>query len=85
MRGPWTNKTGLAKAATIFACIFGISTGLCGVTGIASAASSGNESISMAMVALGMAELAVMILSFAGLIAIAVIWLIREFLKLIRR
>lgn len=84
MRGPWSNKTGLAKTATILACIFGISTGLCGVTGIVGMASYGRDSVVSVMAAIGMVELAVMILSFTGLILVLVNWLIREFLKLIR-
>jgi len=85
MRAPWTNKTGLAKAATIFACIFGISTGLCGVTGIAGMASYNHESTMAVMGAIGMVELAAMAMSLAGLIAVAMIWLVREFMHLIRR
>ena len=33
---PWTNKTGLAKAATILATVLGVSLGLCGLNIVAS-------------------------------------------------
>lgn len=84
MRAPWANKTGLAKVATILACIFGISTGLCGVTGVVGKASFGHDSVVSVMTAIGMVELAAMILSFAGLIVVVILWLIRELLNLIR-
>ena len=31
MKMPWSDKEGLAKAVVLFACIFGVSLGLCGV------------------------------------------------------
>ena len=85
MRAPWTNKTGLAKAATIFACVFGISTGLCGANFILAEPAVNHDGLERALVVIGMVEVAVMILSLAGLVVIAVIWLVREFLNLIRR
>lgn len=78
MRAPWTNKTGLAKAATILACVFGISMGLCGANFILTEPAVNHGNLERALVAIGTVELAVMVLSLAGLMIVAVIWLVRR-------
>jgi hypothetical protein len=75
MRLPWHNRIGLAKAAAIFASIFSISLGLCSANALLwMAFSYGSDSwISKLVVNVGLVEAGAMVLSAAGLIAVALV------------
>jgi len=80
MKMPWTDRTGTAKAAAIFATGLGISTGLWGQNVVAVLGSRGDGSF---LLATGWIELAGMIVSAAGLIVVMFVFLfpeVREFM-----
>ncbi len=86
MKMPWHNQTGLAKLAAILATVLGIALGLCGANFVAvmkfavgrpGAPSSISTWVGQGLMVTAYLELALMILSAAGLIVIALVAIIR--------
>jgi len=73
MKMPWSNKTGLAKAAVFFACVLGVSFGLCGANLVGYMALSRKMGglkggIDLMLVSAGYLELAGMVFGLLGLV-----------------
>ena len=84
---PWTNKTGLAKAAAILATAFGVSLGLCGANFIAvisfapTIGPNWQGPIGNILTVTAWAELAAMGLSATGLVIVGVMAAVRTLSK----
>lgn len=77
MKMPWTDKTGLAKAAVFFATVLGVSLGLCGVnflTVVGGAARSGSAGLISFLLVAAYVELAAMAFGALGLVIVLVVW-----------
>lgn len=83
MKMPWREKTELAKAATIFGCLLGVSTGLCGANALVLSATM-NHSIGGFFIFTAYLELAGMLIGAAGLMVVMLIWIVRELLATFR-
>jgi hypothetical protein len=89
MNMPWTDKTGLAKAAAILITSLGISSGLCGLNFIATLSINRVSNTFAAgtglLIVTAFAELFVMILSAAGLLIVLllaiIVWFRERFSK----
>jgi hypothetical protein len=91
MQSPWHGKSGLEKAAAILATILSIALGLCGMNYGAvfflnvHRLSNGWTAVGNALAFTAFAELAVMLLSFAGLVLVMLIyvgkWIAESFSK----
>ncbi len=64
------------KVITVLASIFGISLGLCGLTGFLSSVGGRFGNLAGALVGLGMIELAAILLSAFGLVIMTILWLV---------
>ncbi len=81
MKMPWTNRTGLAKAATILTTILAISTGFCGLNAVATLTMSGYDSLDWAgkiLAYTGGAELILMVICILGLLLVVIAKLIQR-------
>lgn len=77
MRMPWHNRTGLAKAAAIFATILLVALGLCGLNGALMAISHGLKNL---LAIIGVVETFFIFASLFGLFVIGLIAGIRSLL-----
>lgn len=84
MKMPWQERTGLSKFAAIFGCLLGISTGLCGANVLLISATT-NDAASGVLIVTAYLELAGMIAGAGGLLIVALVWMVREFLEIFRR
>jgi hypothetical protein len=75
MKMPWQDRTGLARATAIFATVFGIALGLCGLN--AAAFFSIHSAAGNPLVLTAFIELFVMLASGVGLLVIALIAIYR--------
>jgi hypothetical protein len=76
MKMPWTNRTGPAKLLAVCASVLLVAGGLCGVQYAVVLASSNQLNFLLPVfIFTGMAELAAIVLSLAGLV-IGAMWLI---------
>jgi hypothetical protein len=80
MKAPWHDRTGLAKLLAIFLTALGVGLGLCGVTFVAFGLwpSAGAED---AMVVVAFVEAGIVALSFAGLVIVSVILVVRDIVR----
>ncbi len=79
MKMPWQDKIGLAKAFAILASALTISLGLCGVNAAVSISAHYLRSGPVALlISTGVAGLTGIVLSAAGLLVVAIVWVVRE-------
>jgi hypothetical protein len=69
-------RVNFPKVVTVLAITFGVALGACGITGVAAASSGGGNFL----VTLAFVELAVILLSAAGLVITAIVWIVASLL-----
>jgi hypothetical protein len=83
MKTPWTNKTGPAKFIAFFVTTLLVALGLCGMNYAAFSLGTSHlhpraaDAVTLVLIIAAYIELAVMILSFAGLLITGLVWLLR--------
>jgi len=78
---PLTERVNFARIVTVLAIVFGIALGSCGITAaIALGGARLNQGFAGALMFLGYAELAVMVLSAVALVIVVAVWIIASML-----
>ena len=78
MKMPWSDKTGLARAAIILVTILVVSAALCGISYCLVTPSWDPTPIDFILLLTSVLELAVVACSLAGLLVVLVAWLYRR-------
>jgi len=78
---PLTERVNFARIVTVLAIVFGIALGSCGITAaIALGGARLNQGFASALMFLGYAEAAVMVLSAVALVVVVAMWIVASFL-----